>query len=84
MRTTITHEPDVDAAVRRLMRERRLSLKEAVNEAIRLGLAPRPVPSTNPTTAMSMGEPMISLDKALLVAARLEDDELARKLSQRK
>ena len=84
MRTTITLDPDVDAAVRRLMRERRLSFKEAVNEAIRSGLTPRPVTPLSPTTTVAMGRPSISLDKALLLAAQLEDDELVRKLAQRK
>ena len=38
MRTTITLDPDVHALVERAMRERGLSFKEAVNEAIRAGL----------------------------------------------
>ena len=33
MRTTITLDPDTDEAVRRLMRDRGLSFKQAVNEA---------------------------------------------------
>jgi len=38
MRTTLTLEPDVAALVKRAMRERKVSLKVVVNEAIRAGL----------------------------------------------
>jgi hypothetical protein len=84
MRTTITLDHDVDLAVRRLMRERGLTFKEAVNEAIRSGLAPRASGAPHATTVVSMGVPMVPLDKALRLAAQLEDDELARKLALRK
>ena len=39
MRTTITLDADVAAAVDRLRRERGLGLSEAVNELVRAGLA---------------------------------------------
>lgn len=39
MRTTLTLEPDVAAALKRLRTRRRLGLKETVNEALRAGLA---------------------------------------------
>jgi hypothetical protein len=38
MRTTLTLDDDVAALVRRLRQERRLGLKEVVNEALRRGL----------------------------------------------
>ena len=41
MRTTITLDPDTRLLIERAMRERGLSFKDAVNEAIRVGLAPR-------------------------------------------
>ena len=82
MRTTITLEPDVDAAVRRLMRERHLSFKDAVNEAIRTGLAPQGSEPLRQTMVVAMGAPNIPLDKALRLAAQLEDDELVRKLAK--
>ncbi|GIW20436.1 MAG: hypothetical protein KatS3mg065_0732 [Chloroflexota bacterium] len=41
MRTTITLDPDVRAAVERLRRERGVGLSEAVNELVRAGLAAR-------------------------------------------
>ena len=39
MRTTVTVDPDVEALVRAYMREHGASFKEAVNAAIRTGLA---------------------------------------------
>ncbi len=84
MRTTITLEPDVDAAVRRLMRERGLSFKQAVNEAIRAGLLGRSRKGAFRTRTYDMGVPQVPIDKALRLAAALEDEELLRKLAARK
>jgi hypothetical protein len=82
MRTTITLEPDVEALVKRLMRERGLSFKEAVNTAIRAGAA-RPT-SAFRTPTFDMGEPLVDLTKALRLAGELEDEELLRRLAARK
>lgn len=38
MRTTLTLEPDVARALERLRKEKRLSFKQAVNDALRRGL----------------------------------------------
>jgi hypothetical protein len=86
MRTTITLDPDVEALVRKAMRERGLSFKQAVNEAIRAGLAaPRSDLPAAGTRTFRMGfNPVIPLDKALRLAAHLEDEELTRKLAARK
>jgi hypothetical protein len=85
MRTTITLEPDVEALVRRAMTRRRLSFKAAVNEAIRLGLAGTPARRPERTRTFRMGfEPAIPWDKALRLAADLEDEELIRRLVSRK
>ena len=85
MRTTVTLDPDVDALVRRVMRERGLSFKEAVNEAIRAGLAPRSEQPTTGTRTFRMAfNPTIPLDKALRLSGELEDEELTRKLAARK
>lgn len=85
MRTTLTLDPDVAALVRKAMRARGRSLKEIVNEAIRRGLAPpkRTRPFRTPTFKMGH-ERSIDLDRALHLAAELEDDELVRKLAARK
>jgi hypothetical protein len=84
MRTTITLDPDAHEAVRRLMRERGISFKVAVNEAIRGGLRSRPTGSRYQTRPVAMGVPTAPLDKALRLAAQLEDDELIRKMTLRK
>ncbi len=80
MRTTVTLEADTDAIVRRLMRERRMTFKQAVNEAIRRGDAARTSAGYR-TPTYNMGAPLVSLDKALQLAADLEDEEIIRKLA---
>jgi hypothetical protein len=84
MRTTVSLDADNDAAVRRLMRERGLTFKQALNQAVRDGLAPRRPRRAFRTPTFAMGQPTIALDKALRLAADLEDDEIIRKLAQRK
>ena len=85
MRTTVTLAPDVEALLKRLMRERGMSFKEAVNYAIRAGLAPPPPGAAARTPTFRMGyEPTLPWDKALRLAAELEDEELARRLAARK
>lgn len=77
MRTTVTLDPDTAQIVRRLMRERGLTFKQALNDAIRGGTA-----STRPfeTATAAMGRPAVNLDTALQLAAELEDDDLVRKM----
>jgi len=84
VRTTVTLDPDTEALIERTMRERGLSFKQAVNEAIRAGLtAPgdRPPPSWN---TYQMGRPLVDVTKALQLVGQLEDDEIVRKLAQGK
>ncbi len=61
------------------MRERGISFKQALNEAIR-GAAKMAGRTTFRTELASMGESRVNLDRALQVAADLEDDDLVRKL----
>jgi hypothetical protein len=42
MRTTVTLDPDVAAAVEQLRRDKRLGFSEALNQLARLGLAAKP------------------------------------------
>lgn len=81
MRTTVTLDPDVEAHVRQVMRERGLTFKQALNDTIRRGIpsATREHAITTPT--FSMGEPAVPLDGALRLAADLEDEELIRRLA---
>lgn len=82
MRTTITLDPDTDAAVRRLMRERGLTFKQAVNAAIRAGTGTRRRKFRTPTA--NLGAARVPVEHALRLAAELEDEELIRKLAARK
>jgi hypothetical protein len=84
MRTTVTLDPDNDLAVRRLMRDRGLTFKQAVNEAIRRSLSGKAGDVAFRTPTFSMGPPRVPIDKALRLAAELEDEEIIRKLAQRK
>ena len=79
MRTTVTLDPDTEHLVRRAMKERGVSFKTALNDAIRRGAAQdRPEPFT--TRTASLGVPTVGIDRALQLAADLEDDELVRRL----
>ncbi|MGH3666284.1 MAG: CopG family transcriptional regulator [Egibacteraceae bacterium] len=83
MRTTVTLDPDVAALVRQAMGQRGSSFKAVINQALRETLAPDRTPFETPTYAMGH-EPGVPLDKALRLAAELEDEELVRKLALRK
>lgn len=83
MRTTITLDAEAQALVERAMRERQLSFKEVVNEAIVRNLRPAAqeqvvLPVTN------MGPALVNLDKATQLAGELEDEEIIRKMSMGK
>jgi hypothetical protein len=82
MRTTVTLDPDTEAIVKELMRERGLSFKDAVNSAIRTGAVASPRRFETPT--FDMGEPLVYLTKALRLAGELEDEEIRRRLVARK
>jgi hypothetical protein len=82
MRTTVTLDPDVDAMLKRLMAERRLTFKEAINTAIRRGLGEDRPRTTFPT--FHLGEAYFDIDRAMHIAAELEDEEIMRKMERRK
>lgn len=84
MRTTVTLDPDARLLIERAMRERRLSFKEALNEAIRAGLGASGEAPQRYTTPRNLGPARVGLTKALRIAADLEDDELARRLAERR
>lgn len=87
MRTTVTIDPDVEVLLRKVMRERSISFKEALNQAVRDGLVARSTARPRPyrLKTFRMGfRPELPLDKALSLAAALEDEEIARRLSVRK
>jgi hypothetical protein len=80
VRTTVTLDPDTEQIIRRRMAERGLSFKEALNDAIRDGSRSGGAASPFRTATASLGESTVNLDRALQIAADLEDDELVRKL----
>jgi hypothetical protein len=83
VRTTITLEAEAEALIRKAMKERNLSFKEVVNEAIIRGLAPAPRPRVTLPT-FNMGPPLVNLDRANQIAGELEDEEILRKMSMGK
>ena len=79
MRTTVTLDADTEALVRRRMRERGVSFKVALNDAIRAGLVTRSARQEFHGPTADLGLPTVNLDRALQLAAELEDEELVRK-----
>ena len=86
MRTTITLEPDVQALLQTAMKERGISFKAALNSAVRAGLThgTRRRGRFVQKSASLGAEQLFRWDKALAVAAAMEDEESARKLALRK
>ncbi len=86
MRTTVTLDPDVAAKLKTVARERGISFKQALNQAVRAGLGTgrgrrRPFRQRTQPMGLRAG---VSVDKALQLAAALEDDETIRELELRK
>jgi hypothetical protein len=79
MRTTVTLDPDSEQIVRKRMREFGQTFKQALNDVIRNGARAETGAEPFRTRVAAMGEPTVNLDRALQVAAELEDDELIRK-----
>ena len=66
------------------MRERNVSFKQAVNDAIRAGATPATRRPRFRTQTFSLGPPRLDLDKALQVAGYIEDEAIVQKLALRK
>ena len=87
MRTTVTLEPETEALLRKSMRERNLSFKDALNHAICAGLfnATKTPAKAYHLKTYSMGaEVNFRWDKSLAAADAMEDKEILRKLALRK
>ncbi len=89
MRTTLTLDDDLARKLKQRALDSGRSFKEVVNEALRSGLEQStgdPARRAYRLKPASMGKasPGFDLDRALNLAARLEDEELARKLDLRK
>ena len=79
MRTTVTLDADTESLVRRLMEERQVSFKTALNDAIRAGAAPRTQREFRTRTSR-LGRPLADLDQALQHAGELEDEALIHRM----
>jgi hypothetical protein len=84
MRTTVTLDADTRLLVERAMRERGVSFKEALNDAVRAGLGSSTAAPRGYTTPRDLGPARVDLTKALQLAGELEDDALARRLEERR
>lgn len=87
MRTTVTLEPETEALLRKSMRERNLSFKDALNHAICTGLlsATKTPAKAYHLKTYSMGaEVNFRWDKSFAAADAMEDKEILRKLALRK
>lgn len=86
MRTTVTLDPDVAAKLKAVARDRDISFKEALNQAVRRGLSgDTRTASPYRLKVRRLGlRPGIDLDQALRLASDLEDDEIVRRLNLRK
>jgi hypothetical protein len=78
MRTTLTIDDDVAVVLERLRKSRDASLKELINEALRLGLkemSPR-VKRRDPfqTNSADLGQMLINIDNAAEALAIVEGD----------
>ena len=83
MRTTVTLDDDVVQLLRRRMKEQHVSFKKALNDAVRDAAAQLPPVSEFATRTADLGVPAINLDRALQIAADLEDEELIRRQRRR-
>jgi hypothetical protein len=78
-------DPDVAAKLKAIARQRGISFKQALNQAVRAGLGSRQTSRPFEQYTQPMGlRPGVDLDKALRLAGALEDEEIARKLEVRK
>ena len=78
-RTTVTLEPEAEAAVRRLMDDRGISFKEAINTAILDGAPLLEKPKPFKMRTYKMGPALVPLDHALTLVGELDDIEYLRK-----
>jgi hypothetical protein len=79
VRTTVTLDDDTLALIQRRMRERGVSFKKALNDAVRDGAQGAPSPAPFVTRTADLGVAAINLDRALQLSAELEDEELIRR-----
>jgi Arc/MetJ family transcription regulator len=86
VRTTVSIDPDLAARLQKIAQQRGISFKETLNAMLRAGLGAQ-AGTARPyrMRARRLGlRPGMDADKALRLAAALEDEETVRKLELRK
>ena len=87
MRTTLNIDDDLLRQLKQQAATTRVPLRRLVNSALRKMLTkhqPTRAPAGYKCPTFPMGAPKLRLDKALALAARLEDAEVVRELELRK
>ena len=88
VRSTVRIDDELMEGLRQRAEKDEVSLTRALNDVVRAGLrstATRPRPrKAYREKPLSLGEARVDLQRALAVAAGLEDEEIARKLALRK
>ncbi len=88
MRTTVRIDDELIAELKLQAQRQRVSLNRLLNRVIREGLSamgkPKAPRRRRRQATVSLGEPRFNIDKALSIAAALEDEETVRKLALRK
>jgi hypothetical protein len=85
VRTTVTLDADVQALLKRAMREQDRSFKETLNDAVRSGLrrsAGAPKTARFVQRSFKMGRPLVDLTKANALVGELEDAELVERMQR--
>ncbi len=87
MRTTIRIDDELLERLKAQAHEEKVSLTRVVNRALQAGMKATGERGRRPMFRQrvhSLGVPLVPLDKALALAAALEDDEVVRKIVLRK
>ena len=88
MRTTVRIDDDMMQLLKERAHREGVSLARLINRVLRHGLEALKRPSAPSRSyrekTFRMGEPKVPLDKALALAASLEDQEIMEKLARRK
>ena len=88
MRTTVRIDDELLLKLKELAREQNMSLTRLIDRTLRAGMQdprePRRPRRRYREQTHPMGAPSVKLDKALALAAALEDQEIVRKMKLRK
>lgn len=88
MRTTVRLDDELLERLKAQAQKERVSLTRLINRTLKVGLqvgrARRPKRPFYRERAQALGAPRVSLDKALALAAALEDEDIVREFALRK